>query len=183
MLNVDYIIICLYLAGVLTVGAVFRKNQRRPDDFFLAGRSMHWFPIGLSIMVTAFSAINYTAFSGEVFSHGLYVALSLPVFIFVAFPVIRVVMPFYHRLGVRSAYEYLEKRFDVRVRSLASGLFILWRVLWMATALYVPSKVLALLTGVNVPVLILLSGAVVTAYTAVGGMKAVMRTDVFQFFV
>lgn len=183
MLNIDYIIICLYLAGVLTVGAVFRKKQGRPNDFFLAGRSMHWFPIGLSIMVTAFSAINYTAFSGEVFSHGLYVALSLPVFILVAFPVIRVVMPLYHRLGVCSAYEYLEKRFDVSVRALASGLFILWRIFWMATALYVPAKVLALLTGLNVNGLILLSGSVVTAYTAAGGLKTVMWTDVFQFFV
>lgn len=180
---IDTIIIAVYFFAILLIGIILSRRQLTDRDFFLAGRSMHWLPIGLSITVTAFSGINYTAFSGEVFGHGLYVALSLPVFIFVAFPVIRIIMPFYHQLGVCSAYEYLEKRFDPRVRTLASGLFILWRTFWMATALYVPAKVLSLLTGLNVYGLILLTGAVVTAYAAAGGIRAVMWTDVFQFLV
>lgn len=183
MQMIDAIILAAYLAVIVIIGGVLARHQGTDRDFFLAGRSMHWLPIGLSITLTAFSGINYTAFSGEVFGHGLYVALSLPVFIFVAFPVIRIIMPFYHQLGVTSAYEYLEKRFDPRVRTLASGLFILWRTFWMATALYVPAKVLALLTGLNVYGLILLTGVVVTAYSAAGGIRAVMWTDVFQFLV
>jgi SSS family transporter len=180
---IDYIIISIYFAVTLSIGAYLSKRQTLQHDFFLAGRSMHWFPIGLSVMVTAFSAINYTAFSGEVFSHGLYVLLCLPVFAIISLPVTRVIMPFYDRMGVCSAYEYLEKRFDVRVRCLASGLFIVWRIFWMATALYVPSTVLNKMTGLNLYGLILLIGAVTTAYAAAGGIKAVMWSDVFQFFV
>lgn len=188
---IDILIVAGYFVVILFIGIVislrrWAKNKgqnRHADDaeFFLAGRSMHWVPVGLSIMVTAFSGINYTAFSGEVFSNGLYVALSLPVFLFVAFPVIRIIMPLYHHMGISSAYEYLEKRFDRRVRALASGLFILWRTFWMATALYVPSKVLATLSGLNLYFLILITGAVVTFYSAGGGIKAVMWTDVAQF--
>jgi SSS family transporter len=183
MRMIDVIILTVYAAVIVSIGMAASRRRQADGDFFLAGRSMHWLPIGLSIALTAFSAINYTAFSGEVFGHGLYVALSLPVFIFVAVPVIRVIMPFYHQLGVTSAYEYLEKRFDPRVRTLASGLFILWRTFWMATALYVPAKLLVLLTGWNIYTVILLTGAVVTAYSAAGGIRAVMWTDVFQFLV
>ena len=183
MNTLDYAILIAYLMGVLALGAVFARRQRDEDEFFLAGRSMHWFPLGLSVMVTAFSAMNYTAFSGEVFGHGLYVVLCVPVFVLVAIPVIKIVMPFYHRMRLCSAYEYLEKRFDVRVRCLASGLFILWRTAWAATALFVPCKVMSHLTGVNLHLLIVLAGVIATAYTMAGGMRAVMWTDVLQFFV
>ncbi|MEW6751004.1 MAG: sodium/solute symporter [Candidatus Latescibacterota bacterium] len=183
MAPLDRAVFLAYLAVVLAVGARFARRQRRFGEYFLAGRSMHWLPVGLSTMVTAFSAINYTAFSGEVFEHGLYVSLCLPVFLFVAPVVIRLVMPLYHEMGIRSVYEYLEKRFDRRVRRLGSGLFILWAVLWMATLLYVPCRVLSLITHYDETSLILLTGVVVTAYTVAGGMRAVMWTDVLQFLV
>ncbi|MEX1298596.1 MAG: hypothetical protein AB1Z81_06285, partial [Desulfotignum sp.] len=107
MKPLDFLIVAVYLAVIACMGVATSRRQDSDTDFFLANRSMHWLPIGLSITLTAFSGINYTAFSTEVFGHGLYVALSLPVFVFAAFPVIRIVMPFYHRLGVCSAYEYL----------------------------------------------------------------------------
>ncbi|MBT4504657.1 MAG: sodium/solute symporter [Gemmatimonadetes bacterium] len=183
MQTLDYAIFLFYILLALGIGARFARRQHRGGDFFLAGRSMHWFPIGLSILVTSFSAINYTAFSGEILTNGLYVILSLPIFVLVALPITRLFMPFFHRMGLTSAYEYLERRFDVRVRSLASGLFILWRLLWMAVLIYVPCKVLALATGIDLLHLILLAGLVATAYTLIGGMQAVMWTDVLQFFV
>ena len=179
----DYTVLASYILLTLAIGAFFARRQKQYRDYFLAGRSMHWFPIGISIMVTAFSAINYTAFSGEVSSHGLYVMLCLPVFFFVALPITRIIIPFYYQMGLGSAYEYLERRFDVRVRCLASGLFILWRLLWMAMLIFVPCKVLALITGLEAYVLILLAGSTATIYTLLGGMKAVMWTDVLQFFV
>jgi SSS family transporter len=172
-----------YLALSLVVGAATARRQRNAEEFFLAGRSMRWLPVGLSIMVTAFSAINYTAFSGEVFEHGLYVALALPAFVLVAPPVTRLVMPFFHRMALCSAYEYLERRFDRRVRRLASGLFILWRLLWMATLVYVPCRVLGLVTGMDTATLVLVAGVATTVYTLAGGMRAVMWTGVMQFVV
>ena len=179
----DNIIVIVYLIGILVIGLFFSGKQKKSRDYFLADRRMSFIPVGLSVMVTAFSAINYTAFTGEVFGHGLYVLLSLPVFAIVALPVIKIFMPFYYSMGLYSAYEYLEKRFDARVRCLASALFIIWRLFWMATLLYVPCKVLSVVTGWTASTLILAMGIIVSVYTAVGGIKAVMWSDVLQFLV
>jgi SSS family transporter len=179
----DYTVFVAYLAGIVMLGILLRRRGRSGTEFFLAGRTMGWFPIGLSVMVTAFSAINYNAVPTEVFRHGLYVVVSLPVFFLVGLPVTRVFMPFYHGMRLTSAYEYLERRFDVRVRCLASALFILWRLFWMGTALYASSAVLRAVTGFDLHMLIVLAGAAAVLYTALGGMRAVMWTDVAQFFV
>ena len=179
----DYAVLAVYLCTVLGIGLYFRAAEGNHSDFFLAGRSMGWFPIGLSVMVTVFSAINYVALPNEVFGYGLYVTVALPVFFLAAWPVSRIWMPFFHDMQLTSAYEYLERRFDGRVRCLASGLFILWRLFWMATALYASGQILAILTGLPTSVIILTCGLAATVYTAVGGMRAVMWTDVAQFCV
>ena len=180
---VDWAVFAGYLAGIVLLAAVFVRRVGDTGEYFLARRSMGWFPIGLSIMVTAFSAVNYTAFSGEVSAHGLYAMLSLPVFVIVAWPINRLIMPFYHSMRLCTAYEYLQRRFDARVRRLASGLFMLWRVAWMAVALYVPCRVLNMVTGLPLYGVILVAGGVATLYTVAGGMRSVMWTDVAQFFV
>jgi SSS family transporter len=179
----DYAVLTLYLLMVLGIGLYFRVSQGNHSDYFLAGRSMGWFPIGLSVMVTVFSAINYVALPNEVFGYGLYVTVALPVFFLAAWPITRIWMPFFNAMQLTSAYEYLERRFDGRVRCLASGLFISWRLFWMATALYASGQILAVLTGLSTPAVIFTCGLVATAYTAVGGMRAVMWTDVAQFCV
>lgn len=179
----DHAVLLVYLLAILVIAWRLRTRGGGNDDFFLAGRQMGWFPIGLSVMVTTFSAINYLAFPNEVFSYGLYVIAALPVFLLAAWPITHVWMPFFHDMQLTSAYAYLERRFDKRVRSLASGLFILWRLLWMATALYAASRIMAILTGLPATAIILLGGVVATAYTFLGGMRAVMWTDVLQCFV
>ena len=183
MRNLDYIVFIGYLLLTAGIGVYFTRSQKKSSDFFLAGRTMNWFPIGLSIMVTAFSAVNYTAFSGEVFGHGLYVFLCLPVFVFVAIPVIKVIMPLYHSMQLYSVYDYLEKRFDKNVRLLGSILFIFWQLFWVATVIYVPCKVLSALTVYSTSSFILIAGILATVYTMAGGIKAVIWTDVLQFFV
>ncbi len=72
---IDYIILLAYLCTILLIGMHLSRRPAAGDDFFLAGRSMHWFPVGLSVMTTAFNAINYTAFSGEVFGRPIYPAV------------------------------------------------------------------------------------------------------------
>ena len=129
-----YAVLIGYLLVLLGIGWHFRSAGKDGTSFFLAGRSMGYFPIGLSVMVTTFSALNYLAFPGEVYSYGLYVLISLPVFFLAAIPIVYVWMPFFHRMKLVSVYEYFEKRFDWRVRALASGLFICWRLFWMSTA-------------------------------------------------
>ncbi len=183
MTFLDYSVLGIYLMLTIFIGIFVAKKQKNEDDLFTAGRSMGWIPVGISVMVTAFSAVNYVAFSGEVFSHGLYVLLCLPVFIIVGIPVNRIIIPFFYNMNLSTAYEYLEKRFDKRVRILASIIFIIWRVFWGATILYVPSKILSAVTGLNVNLLITIIGSSVLLYTMYGGIHAVMLTDTLQFFV
>lgn len=179
----DYLVLVVYLCVVLGIGLCFRTRSGEGAEFFLAGRSMGWLSIGLSVMVTVFSAINYLAFPNEVFGNGLYVIAALPVFLLAAWPITRIWMPFFHSMQLTSVYEYLQRRFDARVRSLASGLFILWRAAWMAVALYASGSILAALAGLPPLAVILVGGLAATAYTSVGGMRAVMWTDVAQFCV
>lgn len=183
MNKIDYILLAAYLLIMLGMGWFLRVRGQRDEEYFLAGRRMGWLPIGISVMITVFSAINYVALPNEIFSHGLYVLISLPVFLLVAWPISRCWIPFFHTMRLTSAYEYLEYRFDVRVRCLAGAVFILWRLFWIATALYATGSILSVLTGLPVSWIILTAGITATFYTFLGGMRAVMWTDVAQFSI
>ncbi len=180
MTALDAAIVLAYLAGIAGLSIALQR-RRHTADVFLAGRAMGWFPIGLSVMITLFSAVNFVAFPTEVMEHGLYVLVSLPVFVLVAIPVTRVFIPFFHGMQLTSLYAYLEHRFDRRTRLLAAGLFIFWRLCWMATALYASARILGTVTGIPYQALILVTGGVAALYTAAGGIRTVMWTDVIQF--
>ncbi len=179
----DYLLLFAYLLVMVSIGVWVGRGQKDTREYFLAGRSMGWFPLGISTIASLYSAISYMGTPSEYFTHGAEFAVQM----LAAFPsavvVIFVFMPFYHRLKVYTAYEYLEKRFSVTVRSLASSVFILWRILWMGTAIYVPSLVLHTVTGFALLETIVAVGTVATLYTVLGGMRAVIWTDVVQFFV
>ncbi|MFV1964544.1 MAG: hypothetical protein ACC628_03915 [Pirellulaceae bacterium] len=182
---VDYGVLLLYLAVMVAIGAYFSRQQHTSKDFFLAGRSMGWFPVGLSIMATLLSALSYTGVPGAAYHWGLKL-LASSVCVWLTVPLLLgCVLPLYHRLGIYSVYEYLEMRFDTAVRFVSSLIFILWRLLWLGGVLYAPCKVLVVAAGLDMPVwlLIIILGAVSTAYTFLGGMKAVIWTDVIQTFV
>ena len=183
MTYLDYGIPVLYLGMLWGIAWHFRKTSAAPMEFFLGGRNFKALPIGLSVMVTTFSAVNFLAFSGEVYGHGLYVLASLPVFFLAAIPITRWWIPFVLQKSPVSIYALLEERFDRRVRQLASGLFLIWRLCWMAVALYASCKIMSVLTGWDLTLLILLCGAVAACYSAVGGLRAVIWTDVMQFTV
>ena len=183
MSAIDYLVVALYLVILLGIGWRYRTRSENAREYFLAGRGMGYFPIGLSVMVTSFSAINFLALPGEVAGYGLYVLASFPVFFLSAWVVAKFWMPFLLSRETVSLYEILERRFDYRVRALASGLFLLWRFFWMATALYATARIMGVLTGIPLPAAILTGGIIATLYTAAGGMRAVMWTDVLQFFV
>ena len=185
MTLLDYALCAAYLLGVFVLGAHFVRSQRSARDFFLAGRSLGWLPLGLSLMVTLASSIGFIAIPAAAFRSGLIMLWSL-LAIPLAFPlVVWVFLPFYRRLRVYTAYEYLERRFDLRIRLAASGLFILWRVTWMAATVYVAAMVIQVVTGGAVPLVgtAVILGLVATSYTTLGGMRAVVWTDVAQFFV
>ena len=103
--GVDSAVLVIYLAALAVIGWCCRSRQGSSEDFFLAGRRMGYFPIGLSVMVTTFSTLNFLAFPGEVYAHGLYVLISLPVFFLAAGAIVRIWMPFFHRMKLLSVYE------------------------------------------------------------------------------
>ena len=183
--SVDYAVLIFYLLAMIGVGFYFSGEQKTSRDFFLAGRSMGWFPIGLSIMATLLSALSYTGIPGEAYYVG-YKFLLMPLAVWLTLPVLSlVVLPLYHRLGIYTIYEYLEMRYDTATRFVSSMLFVLWRLLWMGGVLYAPCKVLIVAAGLHIEHLVALdrTGHVSTLYTFLGGMKAVIWTDVIQAVV
>ncbi|MEQ8790558.1 MAG: hypothetical protein RIC55_29950 [Pirellulaceae bacterium] len=182
---VDYGVLALYLLAMLAIGFYFNKQQKTSRDFFLAGRSMGWFPVGLSIMATLLSAMTYSGNPGEAYYSGLKM-LILPCAVWLVAPILLwLVLPLYHGLNIYSVYEYLEMRYDAVTRYVGSAIFIVWRLLWLGGVLYAPCKVLVVAAGLDMPiwVLMIVLGVVSTAYTFLGGMKAVIWTDVIQAIV
>lgn len=180
--SIDYGVLVLYLAAMVAIGFYFSGQQTSTKEFFLAGRSLGWFPLGLSLMATLISALTYTGLPGQAYYVGLKV-LVMPLAVWLIMPlVIGWVTPIYRGLGLYSIYEYLELRFDATVRLLASLLFVVWRMLWMGGVIYAPCKALLIASGWDVPEwpLIIALGLVTTFYTFLGGMKAVIWTDVIQ---
>ncbi len=194
--GLDYGIILVYMAGVLWLGWHLGRKQTEGEDFFLAGRKMPWFAVGLSLVATLLSTLTYLAAPGEVIRHGLALALGwlgLPiVFLIVNF----IWIPFFMRLRVTSIYEYLERRFGLAARWTAAGLFVfVLRLLWMAAIVYTASVAVAQITHPTVvdilpgqispngwTLTVLLSvGILATLYTVIGGITAVIWTDVIQF--
>lgn len=182
---IDAVIAFTYVFGIIGFGLYMYKRQKSTNDFLLAGRTMSWFPVGMSLLATLTSAIGYMAFPAGSYKYGiimLWMALAIPI----SYPVVvKIFIPFYHRLKVVTAYEYLERRFNTEVRALASAIFILWRLTWMAAIIYVPSMVLSVVTNGKIPLIpsILVMGIITTITTALGGMKATMWSNVIHSFV
>jgi len=196
--KIDYGIVVLYMLGVVGAGIYFSRQQHQGDDYFVGGRKMPWFAVGLSLMASLLSTVTYLAAPGEMLQHGPAMSIgwmALPL----AFLVINFLwIPFFMRLGITSIYEYLEFRFGRAARWLGAGLFVfILRLFWMATIVMTASRAVAQITynslGKVLPweltenewtVTVLLSvGFFATLYTMLGGIQAVIWTDVVQFFV
>jgi SSS family transporter len=181
----DAAIVVAYLALLAAVGVIFARRQKTLDDYFVARRSMAWLPVGLSLMAALNSGIDYLMQPSATIRFGVVLLAGTSSWIFLYPWVSRVTLPFYRRLNLYTAYEFLEARFDVRVRTAAASIFILWRIGWMATAMYVPCLAIDAATGgrVDLRLMILIVGCVVTAYTMLGGIQAVIWNDVIQFCI
>src|SRR5262245_13831748 len=183
--GLDLFIIVGYLLILAGIGWLFSRRQSSLDTFLIAGGRMSWLPVGLSLMAALNSGIDYLTQPSATIQYGLVLALGTLSW-FAIYPwVAYVVFPFFRRLHVFSIYEYLEDRFDVRVRTLAALIFIAWRLGWMATALYVPCLAIHAASGgaVDLTLMIVIAGVLVTLYTMLGGIQAVIYNDVIQFSV
>ncbi|RKX32510.1 MAG: hypothetical protein DRP71_11915 [Verrucomicrobia bacterium] len=180
---VDALIVLVYLGVLSSIGFAFSRRQKSLDDFIRGGQKLGWVTVGVSLMAALNSGLDYVQAPAVVFGIGIVFIMSflswIPLYPWVS----RVTLPFYRRLKVYSAYEYLELRFGAVVRTLAACIFVLWRVGWMGAALYVPCLAVRAATAnqLDTTLMVVVLGTVVTLYTMLGGMKAVVWTDVSQF--
>lgn len=182
---VDFAILAAYLAAMAGIGIYFSRRQWRLEDFFLARRGVTWLPIGLSLMAALNSGIDYLMVPSTVIKFGVVILVANLTWLLLYPYVFFVTLPLFRRLQVYSAYEYLEHRFGVAVRALGAAVFLLWRLGWMATALYVPCLAIGSAAGRRdlIEPMIVLLGAVITITTVLGGIKGVIWTNVMQFVV
>jgi len=181
MTALDYVVVFCYLVGIAAFGSSFYRRKSTANEYFLGGRSMPWLSVGISIVAADLSAISVMGLPAWGYKHNLellWIAVGYPL---VAPVVILVFVPFYVKLNLYTAYEYLERRFSLSVRLIASFLFQILRGTHVAIALYAPSLIINFVTGLPVWQCILLMGLFTTIYTSLGGMKAVIWTDVIQF--
>ncbi len=179
----DWIIVAAYLAYVIWDGIRLTKHSQTAEGYFLANRSLPWWAVGLSVMATQLSAITLVGTTGQAYSDGMrfiqfYYGLPLAMIILCL-----TVVPFFHRARVFTAYEYLEKRFDVKVRTLTSFFFLISRGLGVGVIISAPSIILSIVLGWNLIITIFAIGMSTTVYTVFGGVQAVTWTDVKQMFV
>jgi Na+/proline symporter len=178
----DHLVVLGYLAVSIGLG-IYLRGQSTREEFFQASGSMGRMTVGLSVMATLFSANSFMMYPSTAYAVSLTAGAAVIAFWAMAPVVIWVFIPVYSRLKCKTAYEYLEQRFHVSVRSLASGLFILLRIGWMASATYAASVAISGISGVGQITVIISLGVVAIFYTMLGGLRAVMWTDVLQFFV
>jgi Na+/proline symporter len=173
---IDYGVLALYLALMVGLGVYFAGEQKSTRDYFLGGRSLGWFPLGMSLMATLIAALTYTGVPGEAYEHGVKTLLA-GLSVWIVLPVlVAVVLPIYRGLGLYTVYEFLELRFDARVRLLGSLVFIVWRLVWLAWMICVPCQAVIIASGLTIPpwTLAVGLGLVTTFYTFLGGVKAVV---------
>ncbi|MGA8540719.1 MAG: sodium/solute symporter [Terriglobales bacterium] len=179
--RLDSVTVIAYLVGVSVIGALFYKRRSTAKEYFLGGRSMSWLPVGISIIAADLSAITVMGNPAWSYQYNLEIIWQAFGYLLVAPIVILVFVPFYTRLNLYTAYEYLERRFSLSVRLVTSILFQIVRCAHVAIALYAPSLIIAFVTGRPEWQCVLGMGAFTIVYTTLGGMKAVIWTSVIQF--
>lgn len=179
----DWIVLIVTLLFIVIYGVWKTRGSKNVEDYILGSNETPWYTVGLSVMATQASAITFLSTPGQAYHDGmgfLQFYFGLPI----AMVVICVTfIPIYHKYKVFTAYEYLEKRFDLKTRSLAAILFLVQRGLGTGLTIYAPAIILSALLGWNLTVMNIAIGVLVIIYTFSGGTKAVNITQKQQMFV
>ena len=187
MTAVDWTICLAYLVLVLVLGAWCSRGQRTNADYLVGDRRMNWLVIGISLFATTFSSLSFVGLPREAAYEDYHLYLAILFIPLVAAPIVGwLFVPLYHRLQLISAYEYLERRFDRRLRLLGSLMACLYMLGWMGSMLYATGLILQAVLGLSESGLIWTLvglGLFTTLYTSIGGFKAVVWTDVAQAVV
>ena len=183
MALLDWIVLLSTLIFIVAYGSYKTKGSKNINDFIRGSNESKWHTIGLSVMATQASAITFLSTPGQAFHSGMgfvqfYFGLPLAMVI-----ICLVFIPLYHRLNVYTAYEFLEKRFDLKTRTLTASLFLIQRGLSAGITIFAPAIILSAVLGWNLTFLNIIMGALVIIYTVSGGTKAVNVTHKQQMAV
>lgn len=181
--SLNYTILFIYLAAMLLIGLWFARRQKTTEDFFLAGRKMPWLAVGMSMYASLTSAVTFMALPATAYRENISFIVVSFASVAVAPVLVLLIYPFYHRLHVTTSYEYVARRFGPRARFAAAGLFVLARLGWLGLVIYAPSLALSVVSGLPLSFCILSMGLLATFYTVLGGLSAVIWTDVVQFIL
>lgn len=180
---IDWAVVAAYLVYVVWDGVRLSKHSGKVEGYFLADRSLPWWAVGLSVMATQLSAITLVGTTGQAFADGMrfiqfYYGLPFAMVI-----LCMTAVPFFYRAKVFTAYEYLERRFDARTRTLTSFFFLLSRGLGVGVIIAAPSVILSIVLGWSEAATVFAMGLTTTLYTMAGGVQAVTWTDVKQMVI
>ena len=183
MRPLDWAVLIGWMIFLVSYGLYRGRGSSSTDQFLLAGKTMPWYAMGLSIMATQASAVTFISTTAQAYTDGMrfvqfYFGLPLAMVILCA-----TVVPIFHRAKVYTAYEYLEKRFDSKTRLLVTIIFLISRGLGAGISLSAPAIVLSVILGWPYQGTVILMGTLVTIYTTMGGIKAVTWADVQQMMV
>jgi SSS family transporter len=180
---IDWLVLAVTLLSIILYGVWKSRNNRNIEGYLLADKQIPWYGVGLSVMATQASAITFLSAPGQAYSDGLrfvqfYFGLPLAMIVLcITF------IPIFQRLNVYTAYEYLEKRFDVKTRSLTAALFLIQRGLSTGITIYAPALILSTILHVDISFTTMLMGVVVILYTVYGGTRAVSYTQMLQMAI
>lgn len=179
----DWVVVVGYLTWVVWDGLKHSKNTGELDGYLRGNRRLPWWVVGLSVMATQLSAITLVGTTGQGYNDGLrfvqfYFGLPLAMIILSL-----TLVPFFYRSGVFTAYEYLERRFDLKTRTLASMAFLVQRGMGCGVIIAAPALVLSIVLGWNLTYTVLAIGVPTVIYTMLGGVQAVAWTDVKQMAI
>ena len=181
--TVDTAIVLIYFAVIVVMGVALSRRQNSTEEYFLGRRNMHWLMVGISVQASLMSTISYLSVPGEQIRNGLmFHAAQLGVF-----PAILVInfllLPYFMSRRITTVYELLERRFDLRVRMVGVVIFMGLRIIWMGLVVYTASFALTRITGWELSTIIVAVAVVGTVYTWLGGLRAVVWTDVIQWSI
>tara|TARA_B110000444_G_scaffold124187_1_gene116713 strand:- start:5591 stop:7282 length:1692 start_codon:yes stop_codon:yes gene_type:complete len=179
----DWIILGATLAFIVLYGVWKNNSHKNINEYLKGGNEARWWTVGLSVMATQASAITFLSTPGQAFHDGMgfvqfYFGLPFAMLIICLF-----FIPVYHRLNVYTAYEFLEKRFNLQVRTLTALLFLVQRGLAAGITIYAPAIILSVVLGWDLKILVVMVGTLVITYTMIGGTKAVNVTQKQQMFI
>src|SRR6266852_3765254 len=180
---IDYLIVALYLLGVVYFGVRSRKNQFSVTNYFLGGREMAWWSVGFSIVASETSTLTFISVPGLAYKSDMHF-LQLAIGYFAGRLLVSIIfIPAYYKGRLETAYDFLGKRFGQSLRRFTSSVFIVTRVLASGVRLFATAIPVHIITGLDYPVSIALVGVFTLLYTYVAGLKAVVAMDVVQLFI